>query len=80
MWREPHWGHFIQPTGAESSAQDFYTPLVNKRPFDAPSASKTWMTTQSCDQSEEVPAVHTYSKDTDTDLRYFPTGIETNVN
>lgn len=53
-------GSIIQPCRAKEPAQDFHTPVVNKGPFDALSASKTWMTTQSCDR-RAVPAVHTYT-------------------
>lgn len=53
-------GSIIQPCMAKEPAQDFHTPVVNKEPFDALSASKTWMTTQSCDH-RAVPAVHTYT-------------------
>lgn len=62
-WRgrgESPTGSIIQPCRAKELAQDFHTPIVNKEPFDALSASKTWMTTQSCDH-RAVPAVHTYT-------------------
>lgn len=62
-WRgrgESPTGSIIQPCRAKEPAQDFHTPVVNKEPFDALSASKTWMTTQSCDH-RAAPAVHTYT-------------------
>lgn len=62
-WRgrgESPTGSIIQPCRAKEPAQDFHTPVVNKESFDALSASKTWMTTQSCDH-RAVPAVHTYT-------------------
>lgn len=56
-------GALSNPAGPKSLAQDFHTPLVNKEPFDARSASKSWMTTQSCDQ-RDVPAVHKHAATT----------------